>query len=389
MPLYRTAKRFHFFLLSLSHNPGLNMTNIEKLYKEWRAAQPINETLKHRMDQQFMIDFNYNSNHLEGNTLTYGQTELLLIFGKVSGEANMRDLEEMKAHNAGFEWMKIEALDRERPLSESFIRELNRIILAGDYYKTSRDGEYRYKIHVGVYKTRPNSVITATGEFFEYASPEETPALMADLVKWYNEAEQNQHLSPVELAALFHYRYIRIHPFEDGNGRIARLIVNYVLLRHGYPMIIIPTADRRNYLDALGQTDAIVGKMPFEGANATLKQITPFFNYISKIVEKKLQFAKDLIDGKLDKFEETDKTKDVSVNSIGELGVKLGVKLGANQIEIIKHIQSNNYITFTELSKNIGISEVAIHKNIKKLKEHGILTREGSDKTGFWKIPLG
>jgi hypothetical protein len=73
------------------------MTNIEKLYNEWRAAQPINETLKRRMDQQFMIDFNYNSNHLEGNTLTYGQTELLLIFGKVSGEANMRDLEEMKA----------------------------------------------------------------------------------------------------------------------------------------------------------------------------------------------------------------------------------------------------------------------------------------------------
>jgi Fic family protein len=84
--------------------------------------------------------------------------------------------------------MKIEALDKERPLSESFIRELNRTILVGDFYKVSRDGEYKYKIHTGVYKTRPNSVITPSGETVDYASPEETPAMMADLVNWYNEA---------------------------------------------------------------------------------------------------------------------------------------------------------------------------------------------------------
>lgn len=82
------------------------------------------------------------------------------------------------------------------------------------------------------YKTRPNSVITRYGDRFEYASPQETPALMADLVGWYNEEEQKGNLSPIELAALFHYRYIRIHPFEDGNGRIARLMVNYILSRH-------------------------------------------------------------------------------------------------------------------------------------------------------------
>ena len=65
-------------------------------------------------------------------------------------------------------------------------------------------------------------MITRYGDRFEYASPEETPGLMSDLVDWYNAAEQKGKLSPVELAALFHYRYIRIHPFEDGNGRIAR-----------------------------------------------------------------------------------------------------------------------------------------------------------------------
>ena len=137
-----------------------------------------------------MIDFNYNSNHLEGNTLTYGQTKLLLLFGDTIGNASMQDYEEMKAHNVGLELMKALARDKERTLTETFVRELNKTILVRDFYKTSCDGENRYKIHVGVYKTRQNSVITPTGELFDYALPAETPALMSDLIRWYNEEEQ-------------------------------------------------------------------------------------------------------------------------------------------------------------------------------------------------------
>ena len=69
---------------------------------------------------------------------------------------------------------------------------------------------------------------------------------MSGLVDWYNAAEQEGKLTPVELAALFHYRYIRIHPFEDGNGRIARLMVNYILARHGWPMIVIRNRKKQN-----------------------------------------------------------------------------------------------------------------------------------------------
>ena len=72
---------------------------VEKLYQEWLSLQPLNENDQIRLNQKFMLEFNYNSNHIEGNTLTYGQTELLLMFGKVVDEANMKDLEEMKAHN--------------------------------------------------------------------------------------------------------------------------------------------------------------------------------------------------------------------------------------------------------------------------------------------------
>ena len=358
------------------------MNNIEKLLQEWRNAQPLKQDMQHRMDQQFMIDFNYNTNHLEGNTLTYGQTRLLLLFGRVEGKALMRDLEEMKASNVGLQMTKREALDMDRPLSEQFIRELNSTILAGDFYKTSRDGEYRYLIHTGIYKTLPNSVITPSGEMFDYASPEETPSLMADLVAWYRNEEQKKQLSVVELAALFHYRYIRIHPFEDGNGRIARLIVNYILYRHGYPMIVIPTADRRNYLDVLGKCDKSAGALPFDGAHASIEQIQPLVDYISAYVERKLQFAKEVIDGTSRNISETE----VKAENPSELGERLGVKLSVNQIEIIKLIQSNRRITIAELARIIKISEVSVYKNIKKLSSFGIVERNGSDRTGFWRI---
>jgi Fic family protein len=180
------------------------MNAIEKLHSEWLSSQPVNPALKQQMDQQFMIDFNYNSNHLEGNTLTYGQTKLLLLFGDTIGNASMQDYEEMKAHNVGLELMKSAALDKSRSLSETFIRELNKVILVRDFWKTSIDGDFRYQIKVGVYKTRQNSVITQTGEIFNYALPEETPALMSDLVKWYNKEERKGVLSPIELTSLFH-----------------------------------------------------------------------------------------------------------------------------------------------------------------------------------------
>ena len=161
------------------------MDNIEKLYGEWLSLQPLKEEDSIRLNQKFMLEFNYNSNHMEGNTLTYGQTELLLLFGKVIGEANMKDLEEMKAHNVGLKMMQVEAAEKIHPLTETFIRQLHHTLLREDYtvYRRLPDGTTTsYVIHAGCYKTRPNSVITVTGESFEYASPEETPALMNDLV---------------------------------------------------------------------------------------------------------------------------------------------------------------------------------------------------------------
>ena len=159
--------------------------NVKKALAAWQDLQPLSEKDKERLRRRFTVDFNYNSNHIEGNTLTYGQTEILLLFGKVIGEADVRDVQEMTASNVGLRMMTEEAVVKGMPLTQNFIRTLHKTILREDYtvYRNLPGGiQTSYVIHAGQYKTRPNSVITRYGDRFEYASPEETPGLMGDLV---------------------------------------------------------------------------------------------------------------------------------------------------------------------------------------------------------------
>ncbi|MBQ3739170.1 MAG: Fic family protein [Bacteroidales bacterium] len=347
------------------------MNKIETLFKEWQSLQPVKEEYQQRLDQKFMLEFNYNSNHIEGNTLTYGQTELLLLFGRVVGEAKMKDLEEMKAHNVCLKMTIAEAGEKDRPLTESFIRILHQTMLREDYtvYRQLPGGvNTSYVVHAGCYKTRPNSVITPTGERFEYASPEETPALMTDLIQWYNQAEADGKLTPVELAAMFHYRYIRIHPFEDGNGRIARLLMNYILLRHGYPMIVIRSKNKKAYLEALGKADKNIGPVPSDGANATLEQAQDFVNYIIKQVEQTLEDDINFLQEKEDAVWWFD----------GEF-VKFN---NDTTIQLLKYLVDHPQATVKELAQVLSINKSAVQKQLETLQRKGYVTRVGTRKEG-------
>ncbi len=96
--------------------------NIKKALAAWQELQPLSDKDRERLSRRFTVDFNYNSNHIEGNTLTYGQTEILLLFGKVIGEADVRDVQEMAASNVGLRMMTEEAKVKEIPLTQNFIR---------------------------------------------------------------------------------------------------------------------------------------------------------------------------------------------------------------------------------------------------------------------------
>lgn len=251
--------KIYLFLTEIYARMNYNTKNIQtiiKLKSELDELIPFSEENKNKLQKKIRLEFNYNSNHLEGNTLTYGQTQLLLYFDKSSGDVSVSDIEEMKAHDVALSLILDMAKDSERPLSEMFIKELNEIILVKPFWKDaiSPNGTpVRKKIEIGQYKTSPNSVRLKNGEIHEYASPEETPALVRDLINWYNEKKDALH--PVQLAAEFHYKFVCIHPFDDGNGRVSRLLMNYILLKYDYPMVIIKSEDKESYLTALQKAD--------------------------------------------------------------------------------------------------------------------------------------
>lgn len=232
------------------------LDKIDQLGGTLRSLQPISQENQQKLNRKFRLEFNFNSNHLEGNTLTYTETELLLVFDDTRGNHSMREYEEMKAHDVAYQLVEEWAKEKERPLTEQAIKNLNEIILVRPFWKEAitPDGQKTQRlIQIGNYKEQPNSVLLPNGEMFHYASPIDTPILMKELTDWYHDEENVLHA--VTLSAMLHYKFVRIHPFDDGNGRIARLLMNYVLLRNGLPPVIIKTADKANYLRALHLAD--------------------------------------------------------------------------------------------------------------------------------------
>ena len=351
----------------------MKQVSFKKAIKAWQGIQPVSDRDRERLSRRFTIDYNYNSNHIEGNTLTYGQTEILLLFGKIVGETTVRDVQEMTASNVGLKMMSEEAKLPDMPLTQNFIRTLHKTLLREDYtvYRNLPGGmQTSYTIHAGQYKTRPNSVITRYGDRFDYASPEETPALMTDLINWYNSEEELGRLSPVEVAALFHYRYIRIHPFEDGNGRIARLLVNYILSRHGLPMIVVRSRKKQEYLEALHQADLIVGTIPSQGAHASLENIEPFVRYFYNLVANEIYN---------DYLFVTRKEENVWWYD-GEM-IEFRTP---NYAKLLRLMRTQPILTLEDMTEELGISMTAVRKLVNQLIEKNYV--EKNEKDSSWRV---
>lgn len=231
--------------------------------------RPLNQEQEAIIMQKFRLDWNYNSNNLEGNSLTFGETKALILFGITAQGKPLKDHMEITGHNEAINWV-IDVVKGEYDLTENFIRELHTLLLKESYEVNAitPDGKpTKRTIKVGQYKTTPNHVQTKTGEIFRFSTPEETPSKMHDLLEWYRSRTTEPDINAIILAAEFHYRFIRIHPFDDGNGRTARILMNFILMKFGYPPVIIKTEDKENYFAALQQADAGI--------------IQPFIDYIA------------------------------------------------------------------------------------------------------------
>lgn len=185
------------------------------------------------------IEMTYNSNAIEGNSLTLRETALVLQEGVTIKGKPLKDHLEAKDHQEALDFLFSLVSESRSTISERLIRELHQLVVR----ETERESAGRY---------RTGSVVIA-GADFTPPDAHEVPQKMEELLHWMKTRRSALH--PVEFASLVHHKLTAIHPFFDGNGRTARLTMNLLLMRHGYPLSIILKHDRRKYYRMLQAAD--------------------------------------------------------------------------------------------------------------------------------------
>ena len=206
-----------------------SLDSIKKNFSKEFSKLPL--TAKNKYIENFLINFTYNTNRIEGSTITLKETTRLLQDGLTPSNKPIKDIKEVESHKKLFDEMRNEKGD----LSLNLIKKWHKILL------NTIDDEIAGKI-------REHNVAIA-GSKFEPPCSDELQYLLRKFIQWYKNSKDKLH--PVELAALVHLKFVTIHPFTDGNGRISRMLMNFILHRNNYPLLDISYIGRNNYYNAL------------------------------------------------------------------------------------------------------------------------------------------
>ncbi|MEK6924550.1 MAG: Fic family protein [Candidatus Micrarchaeota archaeon] len=196
-----------------------------------KAQSKLPPSALEKQVRHFSVKFTYDTNRIEGSTLTYRETADLLERGLTPASKPLQDIKEAEAHEKVF----YELLGYEKDLTLQIVLYWHKKLLEST--KPDIAGQVR------------RHQVAISGSRFLPPSPAEVPVLLDGFFKWY--AKRKSRLHPVELAALVHLKVVTIHPFGDGNGRISRLLMNFVLRKRGFPMLNVPYENRGGYYHAL------------------------------------------------------------------------------------------------------------------------------------------
>ncbi len=233
------------------------LTEADRLQAEIEGIRPISTEQEARVFQKLRLEWNYHSNAIEGNSLTYGETKAFIMHGLTAKGKPFKDYLDIRGHDQVIDVL-VDIVRNKEELTESTIRGLHKILLVEPYQSEAitPDGIRTTRlIEIGKYKETPNHVLTSTGRTHFFANPEETPARMTDLVSSYREERDRGTTHPVTLAAAFHHQFVAIHPFDDGNGRMARILMNLILMQSGYLPVVLKLDRKSEYFLALEKAD--------------------------------------------------------------------------------------------------------------------------------------
>ena len=235
---------------------------VNRKKKELDALRPLPRGALEKLRKQFAIELAYNSNAIEGNTLTLKETQMVIEEGMTIKGKPLREHFEAINHQKAFELLE-SLVKKKAQLSEEVIRKLHGLVLAGI------DDE-----NAGIYRRTNVRILGAVKSPPRF---EKVSQLMEEFVEYVS--SNPDKLNVVEMAAIIHYRLVEIHPFTDGNGRCSRLIMNLWLMRQGYPVTMVLKVDRKKYYYRLKKADK--------------GDLKPFMDFIASNIERSLDLYLD------------------------------------------------------------------------------------------------
>ncbi len=206
---------------------------VDEVQAKINALRPFSGEMNRQIREYFRIGLTYSSNALEGNSLTLSETKVVIEDGLTIAGKPLRDHYEATGHSDAFSHM--DALATGTTITEEDIKKLHAL-----FYHRIREDD------AGVYR-KEQAIIT--GSQYPLPAPDAIPGMMRELIKNLPHLKQDSH--PVIYAATLHKEFVFIHPFVDGNGRVARLLMNVALVQAGYIIAIIPPLKRSEYISAL------------------------------------------------------------------------------------------------------------------------------------------
>ncbi|MEM8611835.1 MAG: Fic family protein [Cyanobacteria bacterium P01_H01_bin.105] len=267
---------------------GMSLTEkyaqVDKLKGWLDSFRPLPPAVVAELKQLFDVRFTYNSNAIEGNTLTQSETQLVLEKGITVGGKTLIEHLEVVGHRDAIDY--VEALaQQDTKIGEWEIRQIHSLLFM--VIDRAEAGRYR------------QLDVKAAGTGYTYPPHYLISELMTEFVEWLNSAAA-QKMHPIDYAAEAHCRFVGIHPFRDGNGRTGRLLMNLLLLRLGYPVVVISNARREAYIEALVQAqqrDSLIvfQELILEAAQESLVEILRVAATATESQNKGKEFYKEML----------------------------------------------------------------------------------------------
>ena len=207
--------------------------------------RPFEGEYLRQLREYYRIGLTWTSNAIEGNSLTEMETKILLEDGLTVGGKPLRDTFEALGHSLAYDYMF--SLLGSRRVTIEDIKTLHRL-----FFKNIDEAR------AGVWR---DINIIVTGSDYGFPSPAELDGLMSDLERWIEAERENMH--PVRFAAMLHLKFVTIHPYIDGNGRVARLLMNAALIQDGYMLAVVPPILRQEYMTSIREYQQKENATPF------------------------------------------------------------------------------------------------------------------------------